>query len=685
MLNSYKIGPKLLAGFLSVALLVAAVGGIGLYSMRTLQKASDDIGTNYLPTVRGVGLFNVGISDARVAEQLMVSAKKSGDVTTYNLARTDLATAYTEELDKGIALYEPIPRLAEEDSIWKRLSVNIAEFRSTVSQVESLLEQNKVAEAEAIVLSSRELFLSTSTDADRIAALQDGFSADAVKTVTDAGSRGRMLILSGLVLAVLAAVTLGVVLSRHITTPLKAVAERAERLRTVCIADMQRGVAAMARGDLSTDPKPTTQPLEYTRRDELGELANTIDGMIRATRDTLTSFSSTQTVVRDVIGGTATLNQRAIAGDLQARGDASRFDGAFRELVTGVNRILDTVVAPINEASDVLSRIADRDLTARVAGAYAGDHARIKESINTAAGNLEEALIGVTASTDQVNSAAAAIASGSQSLAQGTSEQAASIEEISSSLQEVEAMVQQSTEAAGNARQLAEGAQTAATLGEAGVRELADAMNRIKQSSDATTKIVKTIDEIAFQTNLLALNAAVEAARAGDAGRGFAVVAEEVRSLALRAAEAAKSTASLIEEGSANAVAGVGATQRVSSALGDIAAMTSKVSTVMNGIVSASDQQRIGISQVNVAISQMSAGTQAAAANAEESASAAEELSSQAQTMQSVVRAFRLATTSGHRASADVYGGATARGDSRRPARRETRRSANGSHAASEF
>jgi methyl-accepting chemotaxis protein len=176
------------------------------------------------------------------------------------------------------------------------------------------------------------------------------------------------------------------------------------------------------------------------------------------------------------------------------------------------------------------------------------------------------------------------------------------------------------------------------------MRRLAQAIEKIKGSSDQTAKIVKTIDEIAFQTNLLALNAAVEAARAGEAGKGFAVVAEEVRSLAMRSAEAAKNTSELIEGAVRDAQNGVTLSEEVVVALSQIEVGIGKVKDVVGEISASSEQQSQGIHQINVAVEQMNSVTQAVAANSEEAASASEELSSQAEVMQSLVGQFKLGT-----------------------------------------
>lgn len=244
---------------------------------------------------------------------------------------------------------------------------------------------------------------------------------------------------------------------------------------------------------------------------------------------------------------------------------------------------------------------------------------------------------GLTAGSDQVASASSQVAQSSTAMAEGASEQASSLEETSASLEEMSSMTKQNADNAQQANQVAKDAATAATQGREAMTRMSDAIGKIKESSDETAKIIKTIDEIAFQTNLLALNAAVEAARAGDAGKGFAVVAEEVRNLAQRSAEAARNTQELIEGSQHNSENGVAVSTEVGDILEKIVDSVNKVTQLVAEVSAASEEQSHGIEQVNTAVAQMDKVTQANAASSEEAASASEELSAQANELNDMV------------------------------------------------
>lgn len=395
---------------------------------------------------------------------------------------------------------------------------------------------------------------------------------------------------------------------------------------------------------------------------------------VRGERDGLgAAMTQVQSTLQALEVETTKLTTAALEGRLQERAQSARFKGAFRELTGGLNAMLDNLLAPVEEARTTLERLADRDLSARMTSAWRGDHAALATAINTAAGALDQTLTEVAASADQVNSASIQIADGSQDLARSSSEQAASLEEVASSLQEVASVTRRNVAHAAEASTLTSEAQLSSGRGVEEMGRLSNAIARIKQSSDSTARIVKTIDEIAFQTNLLALNAAVEAARAGDAGRGFAVVAEEVRSLALRSAEAARQTSALIEESVTTANEGVTLNDAVLLQLREIDRQVARVGAVMVEVESASQLQREGISAIGKSIELMNGVTQQVAASAEESASAAEELASQATTMTALVGEFSLSSTQHRGRSGPAHsGGRPTATPSRRPSRRMT-------------
>lgn len=250
---------------------------------------------------------------------------------------------------------------------------------------------------------------------------------------------------------------------------------------------------------------------------------------------------------------------------------------------------------------------------------------------------INEVIEAVSSGSDQVTSAAAQISSSSQSIAEGATEQAASLEETSSSLEEMSSTIQQNADNAGEARNLSTVAKDTAIKGSESVKKMIDAANEINKSSEEVSKIIKVIDEIAFQTNLLALNAAVEAARAGEHGKGFAVVAEEVRNLAGRSAEAAKTTAGLIEDSTDKARMGAKLASESGDVLNEIVVNITKASDLIAEIAAASREQAEGINQVTKAVAQMDQVTQQNSAFSEETASGSEELSSQAENLKDII------------------------------------------------
>lgn len=256
---------------------------------------------------------------------------------------------------------------------------------------------------------------------------------------------------------------------------------------------------------------------------------------------------------------------------------------------------------------------------------------QIKKQLGATASELRIGAEQVTAASGQVSTSA-------QSLSQGATEQAASLEQTSASMEEMASMTRKNAENAQQAAVLATDVAEHVAASNTALGEMVLSMGAIKESSDKVAKIIKTIDEIAFQTNILALNAAVEAARAGEAGMGFAVVADEVRNLAQRSAQAAKDTATLIEESIVRSQEGASKVEQVAASIEAITGSVAQVKGIVQEVREASQQQTQGIDQVSQAIAAMEKVTQQTAATAEESATASEELNSQAEASMVLVR-----------------------------------------------
>jgi methyl-accepting chemotaxis protein len=349
-------------------------------------------------------------------------------------------------------------------------------------------------------------------------------------------------------------------------------------------------------------------------------------------------IDAVKTLVEDV----DQLASAAIAGRLGVRADPARHAGDFRRIVEGINRTLDAVLAPIDESTRVLEKLARRDLTVRVNGVYRGEHARIQQAINASAEALHGAMLQVATAVGQVSTAAVQIASSSQSVASGASEQAASLAEYATTVDLIASMLRRTSDQAVQADATVRGARDAASEGSRSMDRMLSAMSAIRVSAEGTSQIIKDINEIAFQTNLLALNAAVEAARAGEAGRGFAVVAEEVRSLALRSKEAASRTEALIRDSLRQAADGEATSRHVAERLGAIVGSVEKTTGIVAEIAASAREQAEGIAGVMRAVSEMDKVTQQNAASAQQSSSAATELSGQSQELATLLGGFSL-------------------------------------------
>ncbi|KIS37140.1 methyl-accepting chemotaxis protein [Stenotrophomonas maltophilia] len=374
-----------------------------------------------------------------------------------------------------------------------------------------------------------------------------------------------------------------------------------------------------ARGDLSVDMDPLP-----------GEKA----AITQAMDETKTSLSAINGEIRR-------LATAAAAGDFSLRGDEDRFAYDFRDMVAGLNRLMQTTDENLVQVSTLLQAISRGDLTVRMQGDFHGVFARMRDDCNATVDQLKQIVGRIQSSASSINLAAGEIASGNTDLSRRTEQQAANLEETAASMEELTSTVKQNAEHARQANQLAIGAHGVASQGGEVVGQVVTTMSAIEASSKKIAEIISVIDGIAFQTNILALNAAVEAARAGEQGRGFAVVASEVRTLAQRSAGAAKEIKGLIEDSVGKVADGSALVRQAGTTMGEIVASVQRVTDIMADISAASQEQSSGIEQVNQAVVQMDETTQQNAALVEEASAAARSMEEQANLLAEAVSVFR--------------------------------------------